>query len=164
MDQVFCYDVLLKEKIEACKTKDGQRLYSGPIKLFYEGIQGIDQIFDNYSKRRGLVGRIYGFCSDFCYSLENQKKLMEASRNIAHAAALLNLTATTSVETQQRETKQEISKMMERVEQLIDQQAKLKVSLDQALAQSQNESEQDIARKVANILQLPESQILKSIL
>jgi hypothetical protein len=161
MDQIFCYDALLREKIEACKSKEGQRMFAGPIKLFYEGIQGIENIFEDYSKRKGVIGRIYGFCADWCNSSDNQKRIMDASRNIAHAAALLNLTMTTSVEAQQKETQKKITEMMEKVVQMFDQQSALMKSLDQVLQDGGTDDE--AANKISKILNIPVAKILQNL-
>ena len=161
MDQIFCYDDLLREKIEACKFKEGQRIYEGPIKLFYEGIQGIEQIFEDYSKRKGAVGRIYGFCSDWCSCSDNKKRIMDTSRNIAHAAALLNLAVATSAEAQQKEMQGKVSEMMEKVVQMFDQQSVLKESLDCVLQGGDTDAE--TADKISKLLNVPLPNILQSL-
>jgi hypothetical protein len=159
MDQIFCYDDLLREKIEACKSKEGQRLFAGPIKLFYEGIQGIETIFEDYSKGKGVIGRIYGLCSDLCNRQDKQKNIIYAFRNIAHAAALLNLNLATSVEVQQWRIQLNISEMMDKVIQLFVQQLELKKSLDQVL--HSGDTDDEALQRISFILNVPVAKILE---
>jgi hypothetical protein len=157
MENVFCYEALLRDKIEACKTKEGQRLFGGPIKLFYEGIQGFEVFFESHSKRKGFLGKVYGFCSELCDSSKNREKIVDASRKIAHAAALLNFTGITAVESQQKETQIKIAEMMEKVILMFDQQSQLKNQLDQVL--HDGGTEEEVVNKLSDILDVPVGRI-----
>ena len=96
LEEVFLYENMINVYEAKIKVEKNSSIYFPPIKMFYEGISGMKELFVNYSTKQSNFKRAWVFCKAWCCTAKNAakiksytEKLSKSIRDLGFAAEIL---------------------------------------------------------------------------